>query len=429
MLKNDNAKNVVTECIEEGNNKSLSTEYDDNIVIFRLEVRSFKKMINPLSGERTNQVKYVCYADCRTLPDGLLNWMGTNPREQKMSTNVAKRIQDSLECESNFHELNRGILLSAEKVVFDNGKNIAQVTMSDPERHGNIDGGHTLRTILEAKNSNKLDERYVFMEIITDVIDPIKLAEARNTSVQVDLKSIEELKKSFDTLKDVFESLCFSKRIQYKMNEDISDRLPEDQKDLSVIDVREIIALTIMFSNEIYPVKDVYGNICNVFPIQCYSGKEASLKKFLNVKKRDSMLKNMKDIVSDIFDLYEVIETEFSSKGTEAKKRYGSRKYSKFDNNNPVGKSFIKGSELRYIVPKGLIYPLLGAFRALIQVDDKGLYSWKVSPFEIWEKLGSQLVAIVLDEKIENPDVIAKNSNLWNNLFKEVFIRGYLVVQ
>jgi hypothetical protein len=35
-------------------------------------------------------------------------------------------------------------------------------------------------------------------------------------------------------------------------------------------------------------------------------------------------------------------------------------------------------------------------------------------------------VAIILDEKVENPDAIAKNGNLWSNLFKEVYIHGYL---
>ena len=55
--------------------------------------------------------------------------------------------------------------------------------------------------------------------------------------------------------------------------------------------------------------------------------------------------------------------------------------------------------------------------------EDK--YSWVESPKVVWEALGPQLVAIVLEEKAETPDVIAKNSNLWSNLFKEVFIYGH----
>ena len=40
--------------------------------------------------------------------------------------------------------------------------------------------------------------------------------------------------------------------------------------------------------------------------------------------------------------------------------------------------------------------------------------------------IGTKLVTILLDEKTENPDVLAKNSNLWSNLFKEVYIYAYM---
>ena len=43
------------------------------------------------------------------------------------------------------------------------------------------------------------------------------------------------------------------------------------------------------------------------------------------------------------------------------------------------------------------------------------------------EKMSSRLVGIVLDEKSDNPDVIGKNTNLWSNLFKEIYIEGYLI--
>ncbi|MGI5823360.1 MAG: hypothetical protein ACOX6Z_05390 [Dethiobacteria bacterium] len=62
-----------------------------------------------------------------------------------------------------------------------------------------------------------------------------------------------------------------------------------------------------------------------------------------------------------------------------------------------------------------------------MQVDSKtGQYYWKNDPIIVWEEIGAKLVAIILDEKVENPDAIAKNGNLWSNLFKEVYIHGYL---
>jgi hypothetical protein len=135
----------------------------------------------------------------------------------------------------------------------------------------------------------------------------------------------------------------------------------------------------------------------------------------------------MQPIVDDIFKLWDLIETDFVIKAKQARKKYGSRKYAKYSNGNIVGKSFLNEKELKYIIPKGLMYPIVGAFRALIEIDPSNKqYKWVKDPFKVWDSIGSSLVSTVLDEKIENPDVIAKNPNLWSNLFKEVLIFGYM---
>ena len=48
------------------------------------------------------------------------------------------------------------------------------------------------------------------------------------------------------------------------------------------------------------------------------------------------------------------------------------------------------------------------------------------SPIDSWNVLAYKLTNIVLDEKTENPNSLAKNSNLWSNSFKEVYIYGYM---
>lgn len=390
-------------------------------ILFEMKAKAFKKMEDPID-KSNNRVKYVCYVQCDSIPNNIYDWMNVNPRERKMTTNVAKKIKESLESNRNFHELNRGILFSADKVTYDNQNNTLSMVFSDFEKHGDIDGGHTLKAILDKKNENMLgSDRYVFVEIITGIDSPVELAEARNTSVQVDLKSIEELKDSFETLKTLFCDMPFANRIQYKMNEYYEDGI-------EVIDVREIIAITIMFSQAIYPIKNVDKSLTDIHPIQSYSGKEASLRKFLKLEKdkRDKMLLTMKPIIHDIFNLWNIIEVNFAIEGNKANKRYGTRKYSKYDADKIVGNSMFCGDNLKYIVPKGLLYPLVGAFRALITIDENGNYGWIKSPFKVWSDIGSRLVSIILDEKTENPDILAKNPNLWSNLFKEVYIDGYL---
>lgn len=388
---------------------------------FEITVKSFRRMDDPVDKD-SGKVKYVCYVQANSISQSFDDWMSTNPREQKMTTNVAVKIKQSLNSHSNFHELNRGILMSVESISYDNQKGSAIFYMSDPEIHGNIDGGHTLRAILEAKNKGTLtDDRYVFFEFITGIDSPVELAAARNTSVQVDLKSITELEKNFNALKDAFNNLPFKKRIAYKMNE-------HNLEDFTPIDVREILAIILMFSQVIYPYKTAEGTISEMQPIQCYTGKEASLKKFLNLKKdkRDEMIQKMTPIIPDIFNLWDVIERNFAAESTKAGKRYGTRKYSKFNNGETIDYALISGKGLQYSIPKGIMYPVVGAFRSLVQVDKNGNYSWVKNPVETWKKLGSKLTSIVLDEKTENPEVLGKNTNLWSNLFKEIFIYGYM---
>jgi len=383
------------------------------------KAEQFKKMDDPVNA-KSGRVRYVCYAKADTLPNDMENWMETNPREQKMTTNVARTIQESLRNNTDFHELNRGILLSAKNVTYDNKTNVVTVIMEDSSIHGNIDGGHTLRAILEAQKQGVVaTNRFVFMEIFTGLDSAVELAAARNTSVPVDLKSIEELRESFFVIKDSLSSLSFADRVAYKMNEHYNDQ------SIQPIDVREIITIMNMFNQAIYPIRSNDGRLADLQPVQCYTGKEASLRRFLNLGQpgREEIIKNMKPIIQDIFTLWDAIECNLSVMAGRAGKRYGTRKYARHNDGQIVGRSAFNNIELLYIVPKGLMYPLVGAFRALVTIEDN-VYGWCKPPLEVWNKIGPQLVSIILDERIDTPDGIAKNSNLWSNLFKEVFIYG-----
>ena len=191
-----------------------------------------------------------------------------------------------------------------------------------------------------------------------------------------------------------------------------------------------------MFSQTMYPYRTTAGTLSETQPIQCYSGKETTLRKFLNMDSkdkeqqkinRDNMVKNMKPIIGDIFGLWEIVEKEFASVANSTNRRYGTRKYSKYDKEKIVGYTQFERTELTHVVPKGIMYPLIGAFRALVQVNkETNEYYWKKKPEDVWKAIGAKLVATILDEKTENPDSLAKNTNLWSNLFKEIYIYAYM---
>lgn len=78
----------------------------------------------------------------------------------------------------------------------------------------------------------------------------------------------------------------------------------------------------------------------------------------------------MSPIIKDIFTIWDDVEYNFNVMASRAGKRYGTRKYSRHtENNDIVGYSTFSEKELQYIVPKGILYPVVGAFRALVKTN------------------------------------------------------------
>ena len=104
--------------------------------------------------------------------------------------------------------------MSVDQFTYDNATKKVKVTLTNDEVHGNIDGGHTLKIILEKQKNETLHyEQYVFFEFFIGISSPVELAEARNQSVQVDQRSIEELNKGFETIKEALKKEEYYPRI------------------------------------------------------------------------------------------------------------------------------------------------------------------------------------------------------------------------
>ncbi|WP_425805570.1 AIPR family protein [Desulfitobacterium sp. Sab5] len=395
-------------------------------------VKSFKKFEDPYNPKET-PAKYQFFVNAKNVPSELEFWLDVNPREQKLNTDVSRDIKNSLLSEDKtFHLLNRGILISAEDITFDNVEKKVELVLSDNQKHGIIDGGHTYKIII-SEQENIATEKYVSVEVITHVNHIEMLAEARNTSVAVDDKSIEELKGSFDCIKEIIQNQKIGEdkyfnRIAFKQNEFWGDK-----DKTNVIDVREIIAIMNMFNPYLYnPLEAVH-------PIQSYTGKEVSLKKFLNlspekgkskagnVEFRNKVVSNMRSIIPNMFLLWDIIEKEFPQVSRDLNRRYGAKKYSNYGNDKVKKVSLFSNEELAYTVPKGIMYPCLGAFRALVKQNDRtGECSWALDPFKVWEEKKESIVSIILDNSKtaagDSPDQIGKSSLIWDSLYNGIFI-------
>lgn len=380
--------------------------------VFKVQGNTFRKLDDPFLNGKSK--KYVFYVKASEVPTDIP--MNTNPREQKLNSQVAKAIEDSL-CSNDkaFHLKNRGIVISAASVHYNNQKEVVTIEFLDDQVHGNIDGGHTYKIVCEHKDDN-LDQ-YVQFEVMTGVESIIEeLARARNTSVQVDEKSMAELANKFDPIKEGLQGMPFYKRIAFKQNQLETDSL--SGKNLKMIDARDIVAIINMFEMEHTDKK--------MQPTQAYSSKSRMLQVYLENPERYRRFTN---IAPDIFDLFDTIETEFAEAYNSSGGRYGRKKYSGYKDNKVVGKSKFTEQEMIYKVPDGLLYPVVGAFRTLVVYNkNTDKYEWYngVNPIAIWNDCKLSLVKKVMDFAAsigDNPNAVGKDSNIWDLAYMTVQLK------
>ena len=379
--------------------------------IMRVKENSFRELDDPFNSVSK---KYVFYVKVKDVPEGIP--MATNPRDQKLTSGVAQAITDSLESNDGyFHLKNRGIVLSAKSCAYNNKTGEVTINFTDESLHGNIDGGHTYKIVCEHRNAG-LDQ-YVQFEVMTGVEDIIEnLAEARNTSVQVDEKSMAELQQKFDPIKEGLEGMPFFTRIAFKQNQQAFD--DETDKKLKMIDAREIVAIINMFNIQKFDGQN--------HPIKAYSSKAKMLELYL--EDPESYRKYV-NIMPDFFDLYDVIEMEFATAFNETGGRYGRKRYSGYKNNAIIGKSKFDLHDIFYKIPDGLMYPTVAAFRSLVVYNDTTeKYEWKngINPISVWDKCKENLTSQIMNFSSsigDNPNKVGKDSNIWNLTYMIVLLQ------
>ena len=372
---------------------------------------SFRKLDDPFN-DITN--KYVFYVKICDVAEGIP--MSTNPRDQKLTSGVAQAIKESLESNDGyFHLKNRGIVLSAKSCTYNNKTKEVTINFTDDMLHGNIDGGHTYKIVCDHRNAG-LDQ-YVQFEVMTGVEDIIeKLAEARNTSVQVDEKSMAELQQKFDPIKEGLEGMTFFTRIAFKQNQQAFD--DDTNKKLKMIDAREVVAIINMFNIDKFDAMN--------HPIKAYSSKAKMLDLYLE---DPEYYRRYVNIMPDIFDLYDAIETEFATAFNETGGRYGRKKYSGYKDGNIIGTSKFGLQEICYKIPDGLIYPAVAAFRSLVIFNSEtNKYEWKngVNPISVWDKCKASMTSQIMNFASaigDNPNAVGKDSNIWNLAYMTVLLQ------
>ncbi len=381
------------------------------------KVLSFRRI--PLFSKNSSSESFyversVAIVDVVNLPGDFPT--GTNPRDVNDKTLVAKKIRQSLTINEDFHVLNRGIMISAKTIHYDNETGELTVDfggIADAQNYGVVDGGHTYAIIQQATQDSQIvpETRYVSVEFFTGLDDRIvEFAEARNTSVSVDDKSLLELSDSFKFIQDALNDKPYFDKISWKQNQ------------AGDVDIREILALMVCFDKKRY-------NDGKSQPVTAYAGLEQCVKLFKQDEKPDTgeakreHFRPLVSILPEILDFADYVRYRMPAIHNDNGGRFGSHTAAKKSSPEFVFRKDLQSSEQRYDVLRPYWIPVVAAFRALVDYDKKGKAFFKYDPIEVFEKKGPELVNNVFEAgKKLSPNSLGKDTNLWKQLYNEVLI-------
>jgi hypothetical protein len=372
---------------------------------------SFRNIDTPF--QKQGYRNYVAVVDVRQLPD-LNGWRKINVRDPKLRGPVPQAIRASFHDNPElFVFLNRGIVLSVDTLAFDNQKGVLTLTLTHPSSHGLLDGGHTYNILLEERETDT--PQYVKLEILEGFKQEEipSLVDARNTSNQVRDQSLMNLQGEFEKLKKAVLGRPYAQLIAYKEYEVLSDGEPKP------IDVREVVAILTCFDRANFDAR--------VHPINAYRSKTACLSHF---KEHKTDYDKIYPLAPDILELFDRIQLLLPDLYNRVRGKSGEVAGGKFGKLTGVttydGKRtaqlFFIGEESKYSVPAGFVFPVLGAFRALLE-DKGGRYIWGkgIDPFRLLEgNLGETLADTIGNFALDarNPSKTGKSPLVWQACYQ-----------
>ncbi len=402
---------------------------------FRIPADDYRVLPIPYYGlDNGKQPKLAtCFVRVQDLPDELKEWMAVNPRVPRfdkagdLKGTVAKGIITTLmEDPEKFVLMNQGIYLLTEGVDFtkeSGGKGLVTLRFTNPEQHGLVNGGHTFRAIRQVaedperpENFEKAHVRLHIMEMEgADAALIAQIAEGLNRSLQVDNPSLENLRGTFDKIKQHLEGKPGSEQIAYR------------QGDEGEVDIQQVLTYISMLNLNKFPDRKTHPNILFGQPklvLELFvedtnpkdnkgnkdkdSGfvEDTTSKDSEGTKKKDSGFARLLPHLHEILVLSDLIQKRAAEqpqiarlKVSKAKKN--NRVRSERNKNRPA---YFAGGTIGGHVPLGLLYPMLAAFRANISRSawNEGRLEWLVDPKELLEATIKEMVQIVRQEYDDN---------------------------
>lgn len=362
---------------------------------FTIPVVSYRRIDTPFNQDGKKNA--IAVAHVKDLPD-LSKWREINPRVVNRRKHVAQAIEESFMANVDmFLFLNRGLVMTVERVDFDPQSETVTIYLDDPDVHGLLDGGHTYEIVMDLRTD--VPDQYVKLEFLQgfDHNEMIDLAGARNTSMQVKDKSLANLEGKFDRLKDVISDTHYYQNgwIAWKENEE------------GEVDVRELLSY-------LYPFHIAYHDDQSGEPTQAYVSKAGCLDHFK--KYQVDFERSVYPIAKQIFELWDHIHVYFPIVYNAAGGSFGGLGVVGKTKRKKVLLPFIN-QHSDYVIPSALKYPILAAFRAFVEIDEStGEYYFGSNPVEALQgPIGEDMMLSVAEiaKQTKNANHTGKSNMLW----------------
>lgn len=383
-----------------------------------------------------------CFVRVTDLPTELERFMAVNPRVPNRTKNgvlsgpVVKGILQTLrECPDDMALKNQGIYLLVDDADFKKthgGIGELSITLTDPERHGIVNGGHTFAAIRDAIESAEGNEAEVIQRAwvrlhILHGVDESKvpeIAEGLNRSKQVDDPSLDNLRKVFDGIKDVMRGKPGEKAIAYHQGDDgemyISDVLVQLQ----------------LFNCERYS-EDKHPHALYKKPKLAAQVFNADIEKEREGQKSATQL--LVPRTHEILALADEIRKRTPAAAKRVGFEFGRMKTEK---DTRAGSSAHRDTILPFIsktmhhrVPKGWVIPMLAAFRANVEWDmNNGTFKWRMPLEQLLDGVMDDLVRVCVSEHRDNnspPEWVGNRESSYRQCYDKVLLylarRGFQI--
>jgi len=369
-----------------------------------------------------------CFVKVTELPEELDRFMEVNPRvpnrTQKgvLSGPVIKGIQETLtDNPEDMSIKNQGIYLLVHDASFakaHGGTGNLTVTLSDPTRHGIVNGGHTFAAIRDAienadeQEAESIARAYVRLHILQGIDESkvAEIAEGLNRSKQVDDPSLANLQGHFDRIRQVMSGRPGASAIAYHQGAE------------GDVYIAEILVFLEMFNRERFDRKK--------HPHYLYSRTKSALDFYQrDLDSKPSPVDLLLPRLPEILQLSDMIRRETPAAAKRVGFEFGLMKIAK--KTRAGAKSHRKnvpllflGSTMSHRVPSGWLYPMLAAFRANVDWDlQKGRFEWKVPLEKLVPAVIEDLVGICVTEHKDNslqPDKVGKRESTYVQCYDKI---------